>query len=276
MDFFGLAALLALLWPFLKRRKRWDDIFDKDDDVIVADGAGRFSVDGPDVEYNPYQYNPVGTSPTPYAYTSAPNSPPMSFNRALTPDRAYALAITGHHSHNLSMSSGTGAMARPSTAGSTQPLAGGKASSHRQNQSITSTPSPRMSGNWNPPPGTYTAGTMTMYSEDATSSSAYSQDNRSGSPMGPQGQRPLHIANLGSPTSPGSLVDVSTPAQAQAHQAFQVDGKGRMLMTGDPQPVVHTDGGSVDMGTPGPSAPTAATPGPGVGAPTPAPPAYEL
>ncbi|KAG6900674.1 hypothetical protein C0993_005907 [Termitomyces sp. T159_Od127] len=79
--FFGLIAIVVLIWFILRRRQRWDDIFEKGEDEIIVGGArgthrpARFSLDI-DPEPKPYQYGLVGRAVAPSA-ASPPHSPPM-------------------------------------------------------------------------------------------------------------------------------------------------------------------------------------------------------
>ncbi|KAJ6622886.1 hypothetical protein B0H10DRAFT_863196 [Mycena sp. CBHHK59/15] len=78
--FFGLLGIALVIWFVMKRRRRWDDIFDKEDADIAPprrQRTDRFSLDADvRVEPKPYQYGLVGQSPSPGAGISPPNSPP--------------------------------------------------------------------------------------------------------------------------------------------------------------------------------------------------------
>ncbi|KAK0463545.1 uncharacterized protein EV420DRAFT_1476265 [Desarmillaria tabescens] len=80
----GLALLALIIWFILKRRKRWDDIFDDLDDQVAANtgtgGNDRFSLGRDlDVEPKPYEYGTVGGNTLPSLNgVSPPHSPPMT------------------------------------------------------------------------------------------------------------------------------------------------------------------------------------------------------
>lgn len=82
----------------------------------------------------------------------------------------------------------------------------------------------------------------------ATTSSGYGL-NRAGSPLSYQEpSRRLHVANaIGSPTE-GQSADAGAFGPlggATGGQARMVDGKGRIKLTADPTPIVHSDGGRI-------------------------------
>ncbi|KAK0205671.1 hypothetical protein IW262DRAFT_1421931 [Armillaria fumosa] len=72
----GLSLLALIIWFVLKRRKRWDDIFDDLDDQVAANtGTGATT----DVEPKPYEYGTVGGNTHPSLNgVSPPQSPPMA------------------------------------------------------------------------------------------------------------------------------------------------------------------------------------------------------
>ncbi|KAK0496816.1 hypothetical protein EDD18DRAFT_178077 [Armillaria luteobubalina] len=80
----GLSLLVLIIWFVLKRRKRWDDIFDDLDDQVAANtgtgGNDRFSLGRDlDVEPKPYEYGTVGGNTHPSLNgVSPPQSPPMA------------------------------------------------------------------------------------------------------------------------------------------------------------------------------------------------------
>ncbi|KNZ73755.1 hypothetical protein J132_09657 [Termitomyces sp. J132] len=124
--FFGLIAIVALIWFILRRKQRWDDIFEKEEDGIVAGGVrgghrpARFSLDI-DPEPKPYQYGLVGRAVAPSA-ASPPHSPPM--RPSLSPSapdinnarRASLMPLNPVTTSNLTLSS------MPSTGSSQSPL----------------------------------------------------------------------------------------------------------------------------------------------------------
>ncbi|KAK0441115.1 hypothetical protein EV421DRAFT_1737015 [Armillaria borealis] len=93
----GLALLALIIWFVLKRRKRWDDIFDDLDDQVAANtgtgGNDRFSLGRDlDVEPKPYEYGTVGGNTHPSLNgVSPPQSPPMAGQPMMPvyPDQAH-------------------------------------------------------------------------------------------------------------------------------------------------------------------------------------------
>ncbi|KAG6880236.1 hypothetical protein C0992_003002 [Termitomyces sp. T32_za158] len=121
--FFGLIAIVALIWFILRRRQRWDDIFEKEEDKIIVGGArgahrpARFSLDA-DPEPKPYQYGLVGRAVAPSA-ASPPHSPPMRPSRSPGPpdlNRTSLMPLNPVAASTLTLSS------MPSTGSSQSPL----------------------------------------------------------------------------------------------------------------------------------------------------------
>ncbi|KAJ8522399.1 hypothetical protein ONZ45_g1060 [Pleurotus djamor] len=126
--FFGLLGIVAVIWFIMKRRSRWDDIFEKEEEEQGrARHDGRFSLDV-DNEPKPYQYGLVGHVPSP-SVQSPPNSPPlgpttMNHNRrpsATGMPAPLSLSPSFTTSGHSAPQSGAN-LSRPSSAGSTQPL----------------------------------------------------------------------------------------------------------------------------------------------------------
>jgi hypothetical protein len=129
--FFGLIAIAVGIWFINKRRRRWDDIFEKDlnNDPFLGGGGstnlthgssahsgksrGRFSL-GPDLDSGPkpYQYGLVGQGANPQGDAPPSNTNPM--------------------------------MSRPSTASSTLPLVSAAAAGGRVTPSSSSHPTTPM------------------------------------------------------------------------------------------------------------------------------------
>ncbi|KAF8891357.1 hypothetical protein BD779DRAFT_1699869 [Infundibulicybe gibba] len=257
--FFGLIGLVALIWFILKRRKRWDDIFDKDEDDIIATGAananrrGRFSLDV-ESEPKPYQYGLVGHVATP-TLTTPPTSPPMR-NGALPPDQhnRNRSSLTPLN-FNMSTTPGpTSLSSRSSTAASNYPLVrqqsrpgefGARSpppgqtlsSGHGHNPSLSASSfvsQPVSLSNWTSNSGPHPVPGGEDY---------FGNTNRSGSPTSvlEQPRTVLQVANaMGSPDS-AMFGDISQPA---ADQTEQRDGKGRLLTSPKKAPLVHLDGGA--------------------------------
>ncbi|KAJ7080390.1 hypothetical protein B0H15DRAFT_856980 [Mycena belliarum] len=125
--FFLLLGIVLIVWFIMKRRRRWDDIFDKED-ADIADSTApwrrptkRFSLDTDiAVEPKPYQYGLVGQSRSPTMGMSPPSSPPTqptpgSRQHTLTP-LLLPTTVSAPGTSPMSFSS------RPSTAGSMRPL----------------------------------------------------------------------------------------------------------------------------------------------------------
>lgn len=266
-----------------KRRRRWDDIFDKEDDIIIPPvggrNNGRFSLDV-DVEPKPYQYGLVGQAMAPGA-ASPPNSPPMLASIPTGTDSS----VSHHNRHRSSLTplnlpmtasspglSATTISSRPSTGGSTQPLRPasqqgyfpafpaqqpqpqirpdmGRATSsnaHSHTQSIASYTTPSL----------YSGAAHAIGVNMGVGSDDHSYFNRSGSPMSVQEQgRILQVANAPelspqSATFPftDSVVASSSSGpvtEAAASAMPQRDGKGRLRTSTGKAPLVHLDGGRV-------------------------------
>ncbi|KAJ6531571.1 hypothetical protein DFH09DRAFT_1370400 [Mycena vulgaris] len=125
--FFILIGIALIVWFIMKRRRRWDDIFDKEDTDIAPPrkprATKRFSLDA-DIEPKPYQYGLVGQSKSPPIGASPPSSPrAFSPSHPSPPGRQHTLTPL-----HLPMSastpgpSATTMSSRPSTAGSMRPL----------------------------------------------------------------------------------------------------------------------------------------------------------
>ncbi|KAG5650612.1 hypothetical protein H0H81_011660 [Sphagnurus paluster] len=269
--FFGLLAIVALVWFILKRRRRWDDIFDKEDDEIIATGArraGRFSLDV-DAEPKPYQYGLVGQGAAPSAI-SPPNSPPA---RPSVPvgaadilhARSSSLApLNMPLTASAPLPSATTVSSRPSTAGSAQPLypaptAGilqqqqaqalqhqnyGRPSStatHAHSHSSVSFTSPPVAlAQWTggaPGPG-YNGGTAALMGlsmgtgAGAGASAAEDYFNRSGSPTSIQETRRLQVANA-RPLS---------PAESESFSLAEIPSSSSAAAAATVEPVVQRDG----------------------------------
>ncbi|KAF4576350.1 hypothetical protein EYR40_000588 [Pleurotus pulmonarius] len=135
--FFGLIGIVAVVWFIMKRRSRWDDIFDKEEDTMqetTRASGNRFSLDV-DNEPKPYQYGLVGHVTSPQLH-SPPNSPPFgpvvggSVHNRRTSSTGIPAPLSlspsfttsaGHSAQNTATNM-TALSSRPSSAGSMQPL----------------------------------------------------------------------------------------------------------------------------------------------------------
>ncbi|RDB22179.1 hypothetical protein Hypma_010639 [Hypsizygus marmoreus] len=237
--FFGLIGVVALIWFLIRRRRRWDDIFDKEDEDIggVAASArrhNRFSLDV-DPEPKPYQYGLVGHATAPHS-ASPPHSPPLlptAGSDLRSGPRSSLSPLNVPMTASTSIPSATTMSSRPSTAGSMQPLRpasqhgayvpsvpqqpqptgyGGMSpsSGHSHSHSSVSFTQPAVAlASWNASPGPgYNEGTAINFMGRPISS-AGSDDplhHRSGSPSSIQEQQPvrrLQVANA-TPLSPAS------------------------------------------------------------------------
>ncbi|KAJ7073930.1 hypothetical protein C8F01DRAFT_4816 [Mycena amicta] len=243
--FFGLLGIVLIIWFIIKRRRRWDDIFDQE---FPQQPSKRFSLDADiGTEPKPYYYGLVGHTRSPPPASPSPQSLPHS--------------LPQHHLAPLSLpttvsqpglSAGTTMSSRPSTAGSMRPLhdpprSPPPGSSHYHNTSSGSStgvhispsvPSPREWGHHAPGPS---ADAIHMESQP-----------RLGSPTSVHdfGGR-LHLANLGdgemlqTPPTPSPLASGRMTTPRTTPGPSMLDGKGRnvRLGSGGPGVLVHTDGG---------------------------------
>ncbi|KIJ69199.1 hypothetical protein HYDPIDRAFT_105798 [Hydnomerulius pinastri MD-312] len=249
--FLGLIAIVGSLWWLCRRRRSWDDIFEKeafdDEDpwatpIPVRRERDRSKLDL-SAEPKPYQYGLVGHVVPPAASGSPPSSPRVSgsLNRLSMP-----------HSRNTSYSATPllqatpGRASRPSTAGSMQTVQ--TRSTHRAMSAASSTEmGPR---------------SLSMLSTHSTSSTAPLIDtrasqtpvalntwipntdmlaaldpvDRTGSPVIPTERRILQIANDGPPSPTTTIAPITHTKIAPLPHA-----SGCVL--------VHTDGGRVAQGS---------------------------
>ncbi|KAJ7481107.1 hypothetical protein B0H11DRAFT_2024216, partial [Mycena galericulata] len=238
--FFGLLGLALIIWFIMKRRRRWDDIFDKEDSVPRGK---RFSLDA-EVEPKPYQYGLVGQTRSPSVGISPPSSPP-AFS---PPGRQHTLSpLYLPTSASTPGPSATTMSSRPSTAGSMRPLRDPPPpgsppvnSGHTHNHTTSSGSStsvhiaPAMPSHWG------------HHSPSLSAGQEYFE--RPGSPTSVRDyepQRRLHLANVGSED-----VQDSPPSASPLTDPALLDGKGRhvRLGSGGPGVLVHTDAGPVPDG----------------------------
>ncbi|KAJ7633099.1 hypothetical protein FB45DRAFT_914367 [Roridomyces roridus] len=229
--FFGLLGLALIAWFILKRRRRWDDIFDRGIDADVdspRSKAKRFSLDA-EVEPKPYQYGLVGHTRSPSINISPPPTP-QPFSHP-TPERQNSLAplllpnSVSTPGHSASVSS------RPSTAGSMRPLRDGH--SHNRSTSGDSHVSPAMPSHWG------------HHSPSPSAGQEYFDQGpgRAGSPaasvMEYEPQLRLRLANRGD-----EEMDESPPVGSPLANGA---GKARhiRLGSGGTGVLVHTDAGPV-------------------------------
>ncbi|KAJ7264934.1 hypothetical protein B0H12DRAFT_1101469 [Mycena haematopus] len=234
--FFGLLGIVLILWLIMKRRRRWDDIFDKEDPPHSPGRrpTKRWSLDA-DMEPKPYQYGLVGQ-------TSSPSLPSLGISSALDSPPSTAgfsqssqVPRTNHNLTPLLLPSSTSTpgpsattfSSRPSTAGSMLPLRDPlvvpvSGSTHKQTGSSGSSTSveqhisPAMPMHWghhSPSPSADQSHLEHSYLE------------RSGSPTSMrewEPQRRLQLANVGDDETEST----SSPMTPSASTLI-LNGKGR-------------------------------------------------
>ncbi|KAJ7772984.1 hypothetical protein DFH07DRAFT_952958 [Mycena maculata] len=236
--FFGLLGIALILWFVGKRRRRWDDIFDKEDAIAPPRPTKRFSLDA-EIEPKPYQYGLVGQTRSPSAGISPPSSPALApavgRQHALSPLLLPTAASTPGPS-------ATTISSRPSTAGSMRPLRAATGSppagpTHSHTTSSGSSTSvqhvPALPSHWG------------HHSPSPSAGQEYFE--RAGSPTSVRDyepQRRLQLANVGDDGLGESLPTASPLGPAM------LDGKGRnvRLGSGGAGVLVHTDAGPVPEG----------------------------
>ncbi|KAF7337895.1 hypothetical protein MVEN_02012600 [Mycena venus] len=134
--FFGLLGIALIIWFIMKRRRRWDDIFDTEGPPHSPGRrpTKRWSLDA-DMDPKPYQYGLVGQASSPSLPSlgiSRPESPPASSpSSQLRASPSSQLPRPNHNaltplllptSASTPGPSATTLSSRPSTAGSMQPL----------------------------------------------------------------------------------------------------------------------------------------------------------
>lgn len=233
-----------------RRRRSWDDIFEKDDGAINSDHHRRFSLDMEEnVEPKPYQYGIVGqVTPPAVSPPQSPSLPPTLRRSSMTPltlNLPNTPSAPGH-----SVGSSAPPSSRPSTAGSMQPLQSrpSASQSHSHNSSLNS---PAFSvGQWNANSAAIPLEDLHRPAEDFLA--------RSGSPTSLQEQRRLQIVNPPlSPSPPPTPQQTNFFGMASGSSDpnpnpnnIQQDGKGRFVLNPPGEPVVvHRDGGRLDSGS---------------------------
>ncbi|KAF7363965.1 hypothetical protein MSAN_01054900 [Mycena sanguinolenta] len=223
--FFGLISLVLILWYLVKRRRRWDDIFDKEDSSYSPGRrpTKRWSLDA-DMDPKPYQYGLVGQ-------TSSPSLPSLGISSALeSPPHTSGVSPSSQlprtNTHNLpplltptSAStpglSATTLSSRPSTAGSMLPSSG----THKPTSSDGSSThiSPAVPSQWG------------HHSPSPSTDQAYlDHPERSGSPTSMrewEPQRRLQLVNLGDDESITSPI---TPSASALNGGKAQRGHGRI------------------------------------------------
>ncbi|KAG6817771.1 hypothetical protein H0H87_003179 [Tephrocybe sp. NHM501043] len=274
--FFGLIAIVALIWFILRRRRRWDDIFEREENEIIAAGArgrpARFSLDV-DPEPKPYQYGLIGKVMAPSA--SPPNSPSM---------RPSAGTGNIHHARHSSLtplnpvtaSNATLSSSRPSTGGSQQPLyppqqgytqgyvpplpqhqptidyaSGPSTLTHNHSASTASfTSAPVSHAHWGNGVGPgYNDSIGTAMMGLGSPVMIPDETDRSGTPTSYQEPRRLQVTNAIPSEFDFEFGESSSSAAAAAAAAAVPlrDGKGRLVTRTPVQPIVHVDGGRVEL-----------------------------
>ncbi|KAJ7286425.1 hypothetical protein C8J57DRAFT_663672 [Mycena rebaudengoi] len=240
--FFILLGLGLIIWFIMKRRRRWDDIFDDGPDITMAAGKKRFSLDTDvQVEPKPYQYGLIGhsVSPTSGGITSPPRSPPPQDRSPQSSLHARQNTLTPLQLPSSASSPGPSATtisSRPSTAGSMRPLrdpATPPLSGHSHNHTTSSGSSTSVH---------VSPAVPTHWGHHSPSPSAGQEYfDRAGSPTSMQDFGRLQVANS------RDSVAISPPTPSPLSGPAMLDGKGRnvRLGSGGPGVLVHTDGGPV-------------------------------
>jgi len=243
--FFGLIAIVGSLWWLCRRRRSWDDIFEKEeiqeeDDPWATPIAVRRDRDRGRLDLNaepkPYQYGLVGHIAAPAASGSPPSSPRLSgYDR---------MSLPTIHSRNTSLSAvpllqaTSGRSSRPSTAGSvqtvpTQPIHRplGSASSATMGPRSLSVLSQSTSSTA-PLIDTRSRGSLIAPSLNADELDAFDPRNHIGSPAPTSERRILQITNNG-PQSPADTIAPVAPLRVTSSPG----APGGVI--------VHKDGGRV-------------------------------
>ncbi|KAF9227575.1 hypothetical protein BS17DRAFT_773971 [Gyrodon lividus] len=237
--FFGLIAIVASLWWLCRRRRSWDDIFEKedlqDDDPWASPIPVRRERDRSKLnlsaEPKPYQYGLVGHVVPPAASGSPPSSPSLSGNR---------MSLPSVHSRHTSFSAAPllqatpGGSSRPSTAGSVQTVQ--TRPTHRVLSAISSTEmGPRSLSMFShstsstaPLIDTRSRASLNTWSSNTDEFSTFDPLNRTGSPTLTTERRILQITNDG-PRSPMDTIAPVAPSKVASL----------------PGVIVHTDAGRV-------------------------------
>ncbi|KAF9246238.1 hypothetical protein BU15DRAFT_70345 [Melanogaster broomeanus] len=236
--FLGLIAIVASLWWLCRRRRSWDDIFEKEelaDDpwatpIPVRRERDRSNLDL-SAEPRPYQYGLVGHVIPPAASGSPPSSPRLSGS-------TNRMSLAGVHSRHTSSSAIpllSGMSSRPSTTGSTQTTK--SQPTHRTLASDTQLgprPLTMLSQSSSTAPlidtrSSQTSATLRTWSPNTDELGALDPLVRTGSPVLIAEQRTLQIANDG-PASPIDTIAAGGPSG--------IASRSRSV-------IVHTDGGRV-------------------------------
>ncbi|KAJ3576857.1 hypothetical protein NP233_g133 [Leucocoprinus birnbaumii] len=271
----GLGALILLILFFIRRRQRWDDIFDTDD-VPVASSNNPKKEKLVEAGPKPYHYGLVGHTKSP-SLSTPPASPPPSRGGPTT-----LLDGGADRSHNRNTSTtpllgpAMNPMGRPSTSPSSRP----------PSSRPPSTGSPLGFGSqveivgqgqmWDPN-GLYNApsqpqpqrpGSSSRFSMGAVGPMAAMMgrsdgDHRTGSPVSFQERRILQVTNADLlPQSPQTPGVGSSSLDNRLSVDPQRDGKGRIISKGEKAPIVHLDGGRFQEDIAGSSSSAPAGPAP--------------
>ncbi|EGN95760.1 hypothetical protein SERLA73DRAFT_186975 [Serpula lacrymans var. lacrymans S7.3] len=127
--FFGLIAIVSAVWFILRRRKTWDDIFEKEAMEMPPPRTARKDWNRPDsvAEPKPYQYGlvghitPPGASPPSSPHPSTSLSHPSYSSSGIHTRQPSALSLAPLLGPTSSVSPGP-SLSRPSTAGSMQTI----------------------------------------------------------------------------------------------------------------------------------------------------------
>ncbi|KAG1827524.1 uncharacterized protein BJ212DRAFT_1474673 [Suillus subaureus] len=271
--FVGLIVVVSALWYFCRRRRSWDDIFDReaiedeefDSPVAVRRSRDRTMLDL-GAEPKPYQYGLVGHVTPPPGSGSSPSSHHPSFSASVASTHSRNTSVTPL----LGISSAPGNTSKVSISGSTQAAQTAAAQRHLSATSqstsqssvglrslsvvSTSSATPLLGG----------SGSSSLSSGNRVDElGAFDPLNRTGSPAPVIDRRVLQIINDG-PQSPKSIASPApaptlapvlaptlVPAPASSSAPARPPGKRAPRRRRSNGVVVHTDAGSVSPNTGG-------------------------
>lgn len=266
--FVGLIAIVSVLWYLCRRRRSWDDIFDReaiedeefDTPVAVRRDRDRSMLDL-GAEPKPYQYGLVGHVTPPPGSSSPPSSHHPSFSASVTSTHSRNTSVTpllgiSSAPGNASKASISGSMQAAQTAAAQRHLS---ATSQSTSQSSTGPRSLSVVSTGSATPLLGGSGSSSLSSSNRVDElGAFDPLNRTGSPAPVIDRRVLQIIN-DDPQSPKSSASpgpaptpipalVPTPAPSAPARPPGKRAPRRRRSNGV---VVHTDAGLVSPNTGG-------------------------